>query len=292
MINLNKFKTLSRSQSNYFAVAALSLILLVVLCLPYSSTVNAYFSQHQLMQSNLEYLTELEKKDRNDLLLLAGIDGFLSLVDSSELGVSFIVDAKIQVGSILSPLMDVTKNAFESTLASLFLTVGMQEVLSLVAWLSPYFAKLLLFLISVYCLLSVNPSKSNWFRIHVKSMVKYVSIIFVTLHLLIPYSVHFSAQVDKAVYQSLSSDISNDLENLHHEIVSKNDTTDVKQKAENTIKNLERMLLNIPEKTEALISYYSGKVIFGFLRMILLPSLMILMLIFFTGFYSKRFVFK
>ncbi len=289
MSRLQNIKKFSASQYCYFLCGIVCLLLVAMLLSPVGQEVDNYFNEQPLIQSNQNYLQNLAKKDRSELLLLSEINGFLSLIQSSELGVSFVLDAQIQVGNILNPLTDITQQSFNSTLSSLHLTNGLQKVLTLLAWLTPKVAIFLLLLISLYCLLKMKKSRSSLVS-HMKPIIINLATLLFTLHLLIPYSLYMSAQIDKALYHSLSMDVQSDLENLHQTLVSDKNKNGLIEKTEYFIKNLERMLLDIPKKTEALISYHSNQTILTALRIIIMPGLILLLLSLFTRYYIKRLV--
>ena len=287
MSRLQNIKKFSASQYCYFLCSIVCLLLVAMLLSPVGQEVDNYFNEQPLIQSNQNYLQNLAKKDRSELLLLSEITGFLSLIQSSELGVSFVLDAQIQVGNILNPLTDITQQSFNSTLSSLHLTNGLQKVFILLAWITPKVAICLLLLISFYCFLKLKSLHST-LKGHMKPIIINIATLLFTLHLLIPYSLYMSAKIDKALYHSFSMDVQSDLKNLHQTLVSDKNKNGLIEKTEYFIKNLERMLLDIPKKTEALISYHSNQTILTALRIIIMPGLILLLLFLFTRFYIKK----
>jgi len=289
---MNRFqniKEFSVFQFGYFLCGLVCLLLVIILLSPMGEELADYFNNQALVQSNHSYLQDLAKKDRSELLLLSEINGFLSFIQSSELGVSFVLNAQIQVGNILNPLTEITQQSFNSTLSSLHLTNGLLKVLTLLVWLTPIVAICLLILISLYCfskLKKIHSEPNN----HLKAIIINLATLLFTLHLLIPYSLYMSAQIDKALYHSFSEDVRNDLKNLHQTLVSDKNKNGLIEKTEYFIKNLERMLLDIPKKTEALISYHSNQTILTVLRIIIMPGIILLILFLFTRFYIKRLI--
>ena len=274
-------------QSSYFFAGLMCLLLAAVLLFPLRSPVDGYFNQQSLVQSNEGYLLNMVEKERSELLLLSEINGFLSLIQSSELGVSFLLDAKIQVGNILNPLTDITQQSFNSTLSSLHLTHGLKKVLALVDWLVLKVAICFLLILALYCGAKFKKQPSNLAN-HLKPILEKLVLILLTLHLLIPYSLYLSSKIDISLYQSFSEEAKDDLKNLHQTLVSDKNKNGLIERTEYFIKNLERMLLDIPKKTEALISYHSNQVVLTILRIVIMPGTILFLLFFLTRFYIKR----
>lgn len=212
-----------------------------------------------LVHSNQQYLKQIEQEAIDDFLLLTEISVFLDLVQSSQVGVSFIAEFKVTVGNAISGLNHGIKRAQEITLASAAATKIIQLISQIADYISPTLLQLSLWVWLLYFILDVFKTSGEVplsMRLGIKHIATSLSICFLVMHLILPYSIHLSAVTSKILHADLKADNRSKLSNLHDHFIQEPPTRKLKDKAKNNIHYLNKLSTKkIHHKTESLLDY-------------------------------------
>lgn len=163
---------------------------------PFAKNIAHWGKQDQLININDQYLAERERQDRDNILMLAGINTFLAVLQSSEVGISLFVDVQVTICHSISVLKELTDRAFESTLISMTSIVGLRWILKLADYLAPAIFIIWLMGLSVYLL-------ASWLGLAQGKVGKRALglsfVLFLMLHIMLPYSVYLSSLLSHPV---------------------------------------------------------------------------------------------
>lgn len=255
----------------YCMIALLAFVMAVVV---YISPIQGWAENHALVQKNDEYLTSIEQVDKVNIFLLSEMKGVISTLESSEIGISIFIDANIEIGKVFTSFSTFIENALNLTLSSLAVTEGTRWLLKLCEHLSP-----LLLVTSFICLgllalgKSLGQEKLDG-ESYTKRFFEFTLIVFLTVYLIIPYSVYGTSLIDKYVYEELQQEKNQNIKNLHADIVSNEKHETIKQKAEADFKRFEEMAVKLPKKINMVTDYHIQHFVYNIFRSLIIPLFM------------------
>ena len=257
-------------------VAVLLFGLLVVSLTSVGPKLGAWFSHDSLDKSNHAYLQQVERSAREDALLLAELSSVLSIVQSSDIGISFIAEMQVTLGEALAPLNRTVEQLAEVSMLTAIGAYTAQLVLKVNQHLT--FPLYILALVSVIaCLLAaaLRPN-SGWLIEKLKRIAGLLSLSLVILYLVIPYGIHVTAMVDHAVVKELRWEASQNLQGVHHEITKQQGKKgDLKESAKQTIHTLSKMKKGMETRVELMVTTLVSKVAIMLLQGLFLPLLFV-----------------
>lgn len=239
-----------------------------------------------LATTNQQYLKQVEHQGLDDLLKLIEISAILNVMQSSEIGVSFIADFNVTVGEVLKELNHSIKTAIEINLAS----VAVTKLIGLVARLSHFISPLILYaclgLWAVF-LLFWTARNQKWVPQHIalntRLLAKQATLIFVIFHLILPYSIHFSALISQEINHELHQNSSQQLDSVHSAVTALHGKGELKTKAKNSIHSLKNVSSkHIHKKTESLFAYLLWRLVLTLFDLIVMPLIIVAGLYFLT----------
>jgi hypothetical protein len=271
-------KTLPSVKDSRVFMAMICLICVAIYFSPLAKNIADWAKQDQLIDINDLYLAERERQDRDNILMLAEINAFLAVLQSSEVGISLFVDVQVTIGHSISVLKELTDRAFESTLISMTSIVGLRWILKLADYLAPAFFIIWLMGLSVYLLASwLGLTQGQSGKVG-KRALGLSFVLFLMLHIMLPYSVYLSSLISHPVLSAPEQEKNSSLKNFHQHLVKPSHSMSFKDKAEKDIKQFETTLVQLPKKIESMTYYVVEHWVFNLLRHILIPfALLILM---------------
>lgn len=261
-----------------YGYGILSLLGFVLAFLIYSSPMKSLVQNHDLVQQNKTYLNGIEQIDRDNLMLLTEIDGVITVLNSSEIGISFFVDAQIKIGHALSAFTRFVGDGLELTLVSLTITKGTVWLLEVCEFISPLLLSLCFLCVGIYNLLKYINIEKDTGQPYTKRVLEFTFVIFLSTYIIIPYTVYGTALVDKFVYTEFSKQKNESLKNLHGDVVSTNEKSSLKDKANADFKHFEKVMVHIPHKVDTMAKYHSEHFIYNIFRTIIMPGFMFFIL--------------
>jgi len=264
-------KPKSAHQKLFLTLAILCLCLGAVSISPLASPVAELFNQNDLVRSNDSYLENVENTDRRSLLELSEIASSLSVLESSQVGMSLLVDASVKIGKAIEPLSKVTAKAFDLTFASIAVSIALRWLLNFAEMVAPLLFFICMLSASGYCLLRAYKGSINSFGDKVFKFVQMSALAFMCAHILIPYSIHSVALIERSLYADIEKQKNTDLHNLHGTLTHSHSKHSIKDKIESDIRRIEYTIIKLPHKVEVLVGYYSKHLILTVLRSVIFP---------------------
>ncbi len=238
---------------------------------------NAQINQaDSLVVTNQLYLQQTKLQGMDDLIKLLEMVAILDVMKSSQIGVSFIADFNVTVGQVLAELNRSIKIAIEVNLAS----VAAVEIIGLVAQVSHLLAPFLLPVVLVLWLVFFV----FWFTrqrklvpqhvaLVTRLLAKRATLIFVTFHLLLPYSIHFSAHISQVINAQTQQHNSQRLSNIHSVITALPNDHELKNRAKSSIHHLSSVSAKqMHKKTENLFAYLIWRLVLTLFDVVLMPA--------------------
>lgn len=247
--------------------------LLFLLFLLFENSINhALFEQSQLNLTNTRYLQTLRTSLTEELIVLKEITALLSTIETSQFGFSIIVDATITIGKEVSSLTDLTKRG------SLYLEIAIvaTEVLILLSHLTHYILPMIVFFILISLALR---SFSKWLdysniQLECAKLLKVLTMWFVILHFVIPYSIHFAAAVSHHIEHKKPHELTGYAQHFHNELKQSRGHQDLSKKAKALVHKGESLLTNFKHKVSATFRYVSQLLLRKLLLALVIPLLL------------------
>ena len=259
----------------YALLSALGFLMSIVL---YVTPMKTMVENHTLVKENEAYLQGIEHIDRENLMLLTEIDGVITVLNSSEIGVSFFVDAQVKIGHALSAFTRFISDGLELTLLSLTVTKSTQWLLEICESISPILLCLCFLSVGIYNLFKFGNIEKTSGQPYTKRVLEFSFVLFLCSYLVIPYTVYSTALVDNFVYTQLTQEKNTNLKNLHSSVVNQTASHSLEEKAQNDIKHFEKMMVHLPQKVDMMANYHSDHFVYNLFRAIVMPGFMFFMI--------------
>lgn len=216
-----------------------SLVLVVISIMAYLSYLgylSAWFRQvtgsNHIDATNVAYLASARDYTADLLAILTESKIVLAVLQSSQGGISFIVDVQVQLGQILSSLHDVINLSWQLTLASL----SSIEFLSLLLEASHFSMSVMLTMFFI----SIGISVCFWKRYHkisqmVSKLTATLGLIVLVTHFILPYSIYSTAMLSKHLLSPHKSEIYRGYSSFHHQLPQHEGSSDLKDKVKGTM---------------------------------------------------------
>ncbi|MFC3033339.1 hypothetical protein ACFOEE_12485 [Pseudoalteromonas fenneropenaei] len=260
----------------------LTLVLLVVVGFAYFSEFcaewRASLSTPALHQQNQLYLQNLATQATTDLVLLGEMNAMLQVAQSSQVGVSFFVDFTVDIGKVLAALSHLLEKALEVVTSSSVAIALLQLLDNAASWLAPK-----LFVISYVLVLGFGIlfifAKSLLLTQLWKKLMLFVVGLFVTCHLLLPYSIHLTSWLGHELTSSTRAQHHQALHDMHQQLLITAPSKDLKDRAENSLHWLEKASAkHSHDHARTLWQYVLHFATVNIFELILMPGLLLLLL--------------
>jgi hypothetical protein len=263
-----------------FIVAFLLAIVLLLSFTPLADLVVKYSNQDTLVKSNLKYLENIRNSGVDDMLLTAELSSLLSVVESSNIGISFIADMQVTVGQVLYPLTSIIEKVGLVSLASSTIAYS-TSVLLTISEGSVYY----LYILSISSLMVYFIAKSMWpnksptrFISFLKNVAYFFTVVLLFLHIILPYSIHSASLIDKAILCDIREQSSMQIKNIHSELIkSGTKQHNLKASAKDTVHSLSKIKHNVVDKVESTVYSLITKIAVLIIQGMVLPFIFILL---------------
>ncbi|KEQ18833.1 hypothetical protein [Endozoicomonas numazuensis] len=241
-----------------------------------------------LFHSNDAFIDSAEDRAESMTLTLSELHAGLLVLQSSEFGISFIVDANIQLGNIVAQATDLVAYGRNFALFNLVALHVIDNTLKLVQWLTPW-----LILVAEAGLLSILiadtwlSAKNRWHM----SLIRFGEGAVITVLLLViifPFSINLVRQSSEAVTESLYHESYQALLNTQEHILSSSNAASIKDDASETLALFKNARVKLSEKSSYLASNLTRYVAVTMMEVFLLPMLFTLFLLWLTRSIIRR----
>jgi hypothetical protein len=233
----------------YISAFLLSLLLLILhqqdCFLPFLDNLG----RGKLLSENFTFLNESRTEGLETFTLLTGIKTGIALIESSNAGISFIVDVQIQVGKIATALSEMVNYAWAGAFISLGVITSIEILLKLFDNLASPFLYLLLFTGIFHLIFSFFSLKlKNYSYRFLKLAVFFFALSF----FIFPVSIYFGAETSKLITKPISKNAKVNLEEHSNFFKMKEEGEGLKEKSQNGISHFLEVSKNLDEKHESL----------------------------------------
>ena len=272
---------LKDNEKGLLALAASVLFLIMVLGLNPASAPDES-ARKKIIDLNTEYLDHIEKESRQEMIKLSEIAAFLDVIESGQVGISFIADVQVTIGKALSKISSMIEKSIQAMLVSAIST----ELLKLITWLADHLSGIVLKIFSiiffVWCVLRLLPD----YFIHARHIGRWLTetflMVFLALYLVIPYSVHVTSIISTDFVEALKGEHSENLDNLHSSIDTVSSDASIKTRAEHAIKEFEEAVLDVSAKIDNLAKFFIARLAIAVVETLILPIGLMWFLIYLT----------
>jgi len=251
------------------ALTCLTLLILTAV-LPVVHIIS-WLGQDSIIISINSYLNESQRIARNDFVKLSELSALLAPLQSSEVGISFIVDVQVGVGQLLESFTKLVVDAAEVSVLVISTIEIIKYSLSLSEMITPW---LFLMVLAAGVLYGFNHSFTGGrgaYSLIGNRFVKIVITLFLVLHIFLPYSLYGAALFSKHLIDDSKAANHSVLNNLHQHMGATHKKEGLKDRAENAIHSFEKIVLDVPRKVEAMAIYHARHMAMSLFEFIVLP---------------------
>lgn len=224
---------------------------------------------------NQAYLSEAREYTTDLLEILSESKMVLSLLQSSQGGISFFVDVQIQLGETLSTLSDAVGYAWKISLSALSAIEFLSLVLDIGHYSMAPVLTLLFILLSIYIITRQQLIQLNAI---LYKLVASVAFIVLLSHFLIPTAVFTSAIISQDIFSKHRNEIYRGFSSLHSNLPKHNSDSGLKDQVKSGIRYYKDNQKHIHKHTHRLIGLSSKHMITNLVEYILLPLLILYLL--------------
>lgn len=261
----------SLNNRSFYLVVLWSLLALLLLL--FEASISRFlFEQSQLSESNLAYLNKLTASLTDELIILKEIKALLSTIETSQFGVSIIVNAQITVGKEISSLTELTDRGG----TYLELAILASQIMVLLTHLSHFVLPMILLFILLALALMYFGKWQDYSNIEAESskLLRVLTMWFVMLHFALPYSIHFAAAVSNHIENQKPHQLNGYAQHFHHELKGDKTHQDLSKKAKALIHKGESLLSNFKHKVSSMFRYVSQLLLRKLLLALVIPVLL------------------
>ena len=207
------------------------------------------------------------------LQVVTALNGVVELIQSGEIGVSFIVDMQVTVGELLVALNATLTKAYEALMLDLSIWKGITLLLSLIHFLSPALVLMICIAILFIVLCRVIKWDNSQFYRALQRSIHYLWGVFFATMVLAPTAIILSGSLTTELSQTMLNDIHLHYQRMHEEIKPEQQS-DYKETAKSVIAQAETLASNLADKVSATINKVSLHTALLLFNTIALPVLL------------------
>ena len=259
---------------NMLVLALVCLGLLIVTAAFSVTSISNWFGQDEIINVIDNYLNQSQQTARYDLIKLSELAALLSLIQSSEVGVSFFVDIQVGVGQLITSLSSLVIKAIEASLLAISAVEIIKLTVKFSEMITPWIFLTLLVSGTLYGFNHAFIQGNHRYKTVCDSFTKVVVTLFLVFHLFLPYSLYGAAYLSQHLTNETKLENQAALKNLHENMDATHKKEDLKDRAENAIHTFEKIVLDLPQKVEAMTVYYTRHIAMTLFEYILMPIML------------------
>lgn len=232
-----------------------------------------------LLRENTDFLEDAGQRARSMALLLAELHAGLMVLQSSEFGISFFVDANIQLGNIINQLTDMVAYGRNFALFNLVALHIIDKLLIIIQWLTPWLV--LVAEVGMIAIISADTwlsTRNRWYM----SLIRFgegALIIAILLAVIFPLSVNAVSKTSKAATEALFHDSYQAIEDTRQHILRGDDGPSIKDDASGSLRQFRNIKVKLSDKTSYLAASTTRYVAVTLLEVFLLPIVFALLML-------------
>jgi hypothetical protein len=196
-------------------------------------------------RSNDAYLDEAQTRAVKTFLILSALKAGLSILQSSELGVSVVVQMKVQVGKVIESLSDTVNAGWRISLAGLSALYGTKILLRLAQASS---APLTTLTLLAFLLALLAPAGWTPLKRAARAAGGGLLLLSLLAHLLLPLSVFLGSVVSHRITAPLADEAEQNLQAAHQELAGGGQAVDDRNQVQRVLDRIRNLSNCVAEK--------------------------------------------
>ncbi len=264
-------KAVTSGNKKLLLFAFICLLLLIANNITFFNLTSEWFGQDKIISVVDSYLAQSEENIENDLIKLAELYSLFSMLQSSESGITFVVDIQIGVGQLLAAFTTAIEKATEVAALSIVIIQIIKLILEFSESITPWLFSILLFSGVIYGLSHSLFNRESEMWPASEKFVKIALVFFVMFHLFLPYSLYGTALLAQKNIADIKSDYQTSLDHLYSQTSAAYKKESLKNKTKRMFQDYERSIIDLPHKVETMVRYHTRHMAVLMFEFILLP---------------------
>ncbi len=236
------------------------------------TSVSHIFGKDRLHKSNKEYLDTSKKEVVETFVVLSGLKTELSILESTSGGIDFIVEAKVQVGKIVTPLNAIIDHAWKSSLLGMISLESLSLVLDFSAPSFAPCAHLFFFLSAVYSVFGIFlASVARVMKTGLTAVFFVISII----HIVIPGAVFGASLLSKAATKDLATSVHNGFVKHRNDVRTHNKAKGIHDKIKERLGHTQNVHNSLEDRLRLMVDIVIKHIVIILLNNFVFPLIMV-----------------
>ncbi len=226
-----------------------------------------------IYQENHHFISSASDRAESMLITLSELHAGLMVLQSSQFGISFILDANVQLGHVLSQITDLVSHGRNYALYNLIALHIIDNLMHLIKWMTPWL--LLLSETALLCLIAADSwlSTKNRWQMSLIRCSEATLAIAILLMIVIPSSVFLVSHSSKAVTEIFYNESYQAIVDTHEHILQDTDASSIKSEASSAISQFKSAKIKVSQKANYLATNITRYIAIATLEVLLLPLL-------------------
>jgi len=271
------------SHSNLKHLAILSLLLFLAF-LSYKGTLSAvfdYFINDHVFQVDRDYLAESGEKSEKTLEVISGLKSILGLIQSSEGGVSFVIDVNVQLGKLFNVVTELIDISWTISLVSI-LSILVQE--QLLAFSKIWMAPIVTLFFMLFGLSYGLSAFSSRIGVLLRKLAETGLLLVFVIHLVVPLSIYLTASVSDAFFGDDKSEIHDNYQAISDNLSQLNASASLHEQVKQTITVFSDSRKSVNKDSQSYATLMIKHVVISIVEYVLTPLLLMVSLYFLMRF--------
>ena len=240
-----------------------------------SNLLHLVLNEHVLTVDR-NYLSEAQKTSEKTMTVLSGIKSTLALIQSSQGGISFIVDVNVQLGQVFSGISELVTMSWKISLASI-LSIRLQGYLLDLSVISmaPLFTLFFVLVGASLSLSRVFPRIGGFF-----SEISLTGLLLVfVVHFLWPLTIYVTASASNYYFSEISSAVHQGYEEIDKSLSQHNPKDSLHNQVKTTIKTFNNGQQDLSESATKYSRSMVFHTIFSILEFVVMPLAVFILMV-------------
>ncbi len=265
-----------------FLGLAIAVILLIFVSTTSPPLSDLRQDEQSMLSTNITYLKNIDTEAREDFGKLSAILGFMRVVESSQVGVSFFADVNVTIGQALSEFSNVIEKAMLATALSGTAANLLVIISEISASFGPQLMAIFFSALSLLFFSRIVLGKDALPSTIIESITEFSLLIAVFTLIVIPLSINLSAEISSQITAELKQEQRTNLRNMHKSMAAEPTGHGLVSRAKDAVHNFEEKISHLKHKTDLMVQYFIKSMATALIDVVLLP--LFLMLGVYTGF--------
>lgn len=273
---------LDSRQWYYLAGIVITLSLFLYSLTDHADLIGNNLRTGEIYLKNKAYLEKTEAEASEQVIKLAALEGLFKTAQSSQVGISIIVDAQVTIGNELAALTRLVQETAEITLLSVISSLFLREAQDVAFFLTPMLYRITLAATILLLLYYLVPTYLTKFHDLIHDIFYLAVLVLAYASIVLPYSISATNHLAELTTKEFRAGAKEHINQLHHEYVLESDKDSLTERGKHATDSFQELAVKEEQKIEKLTSHYARYKVASLLDGVVFPLLLTIILFLLT----------